>query len=157
MTPDNLKYGPECINCGDKYEIDKFDSSAWMQIDTTRKSHSKDTIYKPGIIDLIWICPECINKYRGEKYKVQLGVPDTEFVFNTLEEAQKFANEEGSASGIKTTIIKFEVVEEASEYDFDIIRHGISMAISDWEGTAQSQETLLDSIMKIIKINIAED
>lgn len=67
MTAENKQFGPECINCGYKNKIDEFCSEGWMQIDTTKKSHPDDTIHRPGIIGLIWICPDCLCKTRVYK------------------------------------------------------------------------------------------
>ena len=50
-------HGPECVACGTKNKIDEFVSDCWWSIDVS----------KQGIIELIWICPDCVDKRYNRK------------------------------------------------------------------------------------------
>lgn len=49
------QFGPKCIICNRKDPADEFCSEGWFQIDVNKK---------PGPIDLIWVCPDCLCKTR---------------------------------------------------------------------------------------------
>ena len=47
--------GPKCIICGREDSVDAFVNSLWLHIDIAKT---------PGPIDLIWVCPDCLEKTR---------------------------------------------------------------------------------------------
>ena len=51
---------PQCHICRTQYPIDKFDSSAWLQITT-------DLPYNEHGDNMIWICPECKTRANQPK------------------------------------------------------------------------------------------
>jgi len=86
-----------------------------------------------------------------EQYKVQLGTPDTQFIFNTLGEAQDFASKEGSASGIKTTIIKFEVVEDVPKDYMVLGLKDMPLDINAMEVCEKDNPLIINSLNTAIK------